>query len=98
MKSCNLVFSFMIIDEIYTFYKNKDKKSYIWASIAVDSNNKYYYFYKLTKYKNTKALKSFSIDLPTNVNTIHTDGNFCYGKVYKDNLIQKKLYKYYRES
>jgi hypothetical protein len=54
--------------------------------IVADSNNKYYYFYKLTKYKNTKALKSFSIDLPAN--TIHTDGNFCYSKVYKDNLIQ----------
>lgn len=44
-------FIYFVIDELYTFVRRKDEKAYVWATIAVDDEDKRYYFYHLSKKK-----------------------------------------------
>jgi hypothetical protein len=61
IKSNPLAFSYMIMDELYTFVGKKYKRYYVWTSIAVTKTGKYFYFYHLSKYKNARALFEFNL-------------------------------------
>ncbi len=77
------------MDELYTFAKKKTKRLYVWTAIAVTSTGKYFYFYHLSKYKDSAALFLFNQDLP-NVDKVYTDGCFSYDKVYADKATLEK--------
>ena len=77
------------MDELYTYVKKKTKRHYVWASIAVTSTGKYFYFYHLSKYKDAGALFLFNQDLPI-THTVYADGCFSYDKVYGDKAILEK--------
>jgi hypothetical protein len=53
----------MIIDELYTYISNKQKKYYVWATVAITKTGKKFYYYYLSKNKSTQALFLFNQDL-----------------------------------
>ena len=77
------------MDELFTFYRNKSNKAYLWTSIAVTTTGKYFYFYHLSKRKTAYDLFEFNLDLP-NTEKVYSDGNFSYDKVYRSKAIMKK--------
>ncbi len=89
VKSTPLIFSYMVMDELYTFVGKKSKRYYLWASIAITSTGKKLYFYHLSKYKNTGALFEFNEHLPK-INKIYCDGCFSYDKVYGTKATMQK--------
>lgn len=84
-----LVFSYLIMDELYTFIKSKRKRYYIWTAIAVTKNNRYFYFYYLSKDKSSGALFNFKDYLPK-VSKIYTDGNYSYNKIFGSKATMQK--------
>ena len=89
IKSAPLAFSYMIMDELYTFIGKKSKRYYLWTSIAVTKTGKYFYFYHLSKYRNAGALFEFNLNLPT-ADKIYSDGCFAYDKIYGNKASMKK--------
>ena len=82
-------FSYMIMDELYTFVGKKSYKYYIWTSIGITFTGRKYYFYHLSKKKTNKELFNFNLDLPK-VEKVYSDENFSYRNIYGDKAIQKK--------
>ena len=77
------------MDELYTHILRKSKRHYVWASIAVTSTGKYFYFYHLSKYKNAGALFEFNLNLPI-TDKIYSDGCFSYDKIYGSKATMEK--------
>ena len=84
-----MVFCYMIMDEMFTFERKKSLKRYIWTSIAVTATGKYFYFYHLSKRRDSVALFNFNFDLPK-VDKIYSDEAFSYHKIYGTKSIRKK--------
>ena len=84
-----IVFSYLCLDELYTFIKNKQNRVYIWSAVGVTKTGRKFYFYFLSKNKNIKSLLSFNFDLPK-VEKYYTDGHFAYENVYGVKASQKK--------
>jgi len=89
MKENKLAFSYMIMDELYTFSLKKSLKRYIWVSIAVTKTGKYFYFYHLSKSRRASDLLDFDLKLP-DIDNIYSDGNFAYSSVYGIQATMKK--------
>ena len=89
LKRANLVFSYLCLDELYTFYNKKDNKAYVWSAVGVTITGRKFYFYFLSKRKDVKSLLSFNFDLPK-VNRYYSDENCVYSNVYGDKVIQEK--------
>ena len=87
LKKTNLVFSYLCLDELYTFYGKKENKVYVWNAVGVTKTGRKFYF--LSKKKNIESLLSFNFDLPK-VDKYYTDGHFVYSNVYGDKVIQEK--------
>jgi len=60
----SLIFSYLVMDELYTFVKNKKRRYYVWTAIAVTQTKRYFYFYYLSKDKGSGALFNFKDNLP----------------------------------
>ena len=84
-----IVFSYLCLDELYTFIKNKQNRVYIWSTVGVTKTGRKFYFYFLSKNKNIESLLSFNFDLPK-VEKYYTDGHFAYENVYGVKASQKK--------
>ncbi|EJF07153.1 transposase, IS1 family, partial [Thiovulum sp. ES] len=82
-------FAYLIIDELYTFYKKKSQKAYVWSAIAVDIEGNQHYFYHLSEKKDNKALLEFKEKLP-NVEIVFCDENVSYNSVFGDKATMKK--------
>jgi IS1 family transposase len=89
LKKAKLVFSYLCLDELYTFYGKKRNKVYVWSAIGVTKRGRKFYFYYLSKRKNIESLLSFNFDLPK-VKKYYTDGHFAYGNVYGEKASQRK--------
>ena len=89
LKQANLVFSYLCLDELYTFYSKKENKIYVWSAVGVTTTGRKFYFYFLSKKKSIESLLSFNFDLPK-VEKYYTDGHFAYSNVYGDKVIQEK--------
>jgi len=48
LKKANLVFSYLCLDELYTFYGKKSNKVYIWSAVGITKTGKKFYFYFLS--------------------------------------------------
>ncbi|EJF05983.1 hypothetical protein ThvES_00019520 [Thiovulum sp. ES] len=83
-------FAYLIIDDLYTFYKKKSQKVYVWSAIAVDIEGNQHYFYHLSEKKDNKALLEFKEKLP-NVEIVFCDGNVSYNSVFVDKATMKKI-------
>jgi IS1 family transposase len=81
LKKSKLVFSYLCLDELYTFYGNKGNRVYIWSAVGVTKTGRKFYFYHLSKRKDIDSLLSFNFDLPK-VDKYYTDGHFAYSNVY----------------
>jgi len=88
LKKSKLVFSYLCIDELYTFYGKKNK-AYIWSAVGVTKIGRKYYFYYLSKNKDIESLLSFNFDLPK-VDKYYTDEHFAYSNVYGEKASQEK--------
>jgi IS1 family transposase len=89
IKGSNLKFTHMIIDELFTFVETKTKKCYLWASIAVTTSGRYFYFYHLSRKRDHMSLFEFNLDLPK-TQRVYSDGCFSYNKIYGDKAILEK--------
>jgi len=89
LKEAKLVFSYLCLDELYTFYGKKENKAYIWSAVGVTKTGRKFYFYFLSKKKNIESLLTFNFDLPK-VDKYYTDGNFAYSNVYGYKASQEK--------
>ena len=89
LKKSNLVFSYLCLDELYTFYGKKDNKAYVWSAVGVTKTGRKFYFYFLSKKKNIESLLSFNFDLPK-VEKYYTDGHFAYSNIYGKKVSQEK--------
>ncbi|QCT94059.1 IS1 family transposase [Caminibacter mediatlanticus TB-2] len=89
LKKTPIVFSYLCLDELYTFYRKKDNRVYVWSAVGVTKTGRKFYFYFLSKKKNIDSLLSFNFDLPK-VEKYYTDGHFAYSNVYGDKASQKK--------
>jgi len=89
LKETSLTFSYLCLDELYTFYRKKDNKVYVWSAVGVTKTGRKFYFYFLSKKKNIDSLLLFNFDLPK-VERYYTDGHFAYSNVYGDKASQKK--------
>jgi IS1 family transposase len=89
LKKSKLVFSYLCLDELYTFYGNKGNRVYIWSAVGVTKTGRKFYFYHLSKRKNIDSLLSFNFDLPK-VDKYYTDGHFAYSNVYGEKATQQK--------
>ena len=89
LKSLSLVFSYLIMDELYTFIGNKKRRYYIWTAIAVTKTKRYFYFYYLSKDKGSEALFNFKSDLPE-VSKVYTDGNYSYNQIFGSKATMRK--------
>jgi len=45
LKKANLVFLYLCLDEVYTFYSKKDNKVYVWSAVEVIKTRRKFYFY-----------------------------------------------------
>ena len=89
LKKSGLVFSYVCLDELYTFIGNKGNRVYVWSAVGVTKTGRKFYFYHLSKKKNIDSLISFNFSLQK-VNKYYTDGNFAYSNVYGDKASQTK--------
>jgi len=89
LKKSPIIFSYLCLDELYTFYKKKDNRVYIWSAVGVTKTGRKFYFYFLSKKKNIESLLSFNFDLPK-VKKYYTDGHFAYSNVYGKKASQEK--------
>jgi len=89
LKKTPIVFAYLCLDELYTFYKKKENKVYIWSAVGVTTTGKKFYFYFLSKKKDINSLLSFNFDLPK-VERYYTDGHFAYSNVYGEKASQEK--------
>jgi len=89
LKKTPIVFSYLCLDELYTFYKKKNNKVYIWSAVGVTTTGRKFYFYFLSKKKDINSLLSFNFDLPK-VEKYYTDGHFAYSNVYGEKASQEK--------
>jgi IS1 family transposase len=89
IKKSNLVFSYLCLDELYTFIGNKGNRVYIWSAVGVTKTGRKFYFYHLSKRKDIDSLLSFNFDLPK-VDKYYTDGHFAYSNVYGKKASQQK--------
>lgn len=89
LNASTLVFSYLIIDELYTFIGKKRRKYYLWTAICVTQTGRRFYFYHLSKEKSAGALFIFNQDLPK-VQKVHCDGHFGYQVVYGDKATMQK--------
>jgi hypothetical protein len=69
LKKANLVFSYLCLDELYTFY-GKKKIKFIFG-VGVTKIGRKFYFYYLSKRKNIDSLLSFNFDLPIRKTKAH---------------------------
>jgi len=51
IKEAPVVFSYLCLDELYTFYEKKEKKAYVWSAVGVTKTGRKFYFYFLSKKK-----------------------------------------------
>ena len=79
----------MVIDELYTFVREKSNKSYVWVSVLVTKTGRKFYFYHVSSKKNSKELLKFSFELPK-VNKVYCDGNLAYNSVYGNKATMEK--------
>ena len=79
----------MIMDELYSFYKTKRCKCYVWTAIAFSRSGRKFYFYYLSKHKDNLALFDFNQTLPQ-VDTVYADNCFTYDKIYGNKAILGK--------
>ncbi len=89
LKKSKLVFSYLCLDELYTFYGNKRNRVYIWSAVGVTKIGRKFYFYHLSKRKNIYSLLSFNFTLPK-VEKYYTEGHFVYLNVYGKKATQQK--------
>ena len=89
LKKVNLVFSYLCLDELYTFYGKKENKVYVLNAVGITKTGRKFYFYFLSKKKNIESLLSFNFDLPK-VDKYYTNGHFAYSNVYGKKVSQKK--------
>ena len=89
LKETKLVFSYLCMDELYTFIGKKEIRVYVWTAVEVTKRGRKFYFYYLSYKKNADALFTFNTDLPK-VNKYYTDGHFVYDNVYGRKTTQKK--------
>jgi IS1 family transposase len=89
LKKSKLVFSYLCLDELYTFYGNKGNRVYIWSAVGVTKTGRKFYFYHLSKRKDIDSLLSFNFDL-LKVYKYYTDGHFAYSNVYGNKASQQK--------
>jgi len=78
----------MVLDEVYTYYENKDQKAYIWTCIGFLNGQTYRYF-MLSQRKNMAALWRFKARIP-DADIVYSDENFSYKAVFGDKNIAKK--------
>ena len=81
LRKSPIVFSYLYLNELYTFYKKKDNRVYIWSAVGVTKTRRKFYFYFLSKKKNINSLLSFNFNLPK-VEKYYTDGHFAYSKAH----------------
>ena len=86
IKKLKLVFSYLCLDELYTFIGNR---VYVWSAVGVTKTGRKFYFYHLSRKKNIDSLISFNFDLPK-VDKYYTDGHFAYSNVYGNKASQTK--------
>lgn len=89
LKKANLAFSYLCLDELYTFYGKKENKIYAWRAVGVTKIGRKFYFYHLSKRKNIDSLLSFNFTLPK-VEKYYTEGHFVYLNVYGKKASQRK--------
>ena len=89
LKKSPIVFSYLCLDELYTFYGKKENRVYVWSAVGVSKTGRKFYFYFLSKRKDIESLLSFNFDLPK-VDRYYTDGHFAYSNVYGKKATQKK--------
>ena len=89
LKKSKLVFSYLCLDELYTFVKKRNNRVYVWTAVGITKTKRKFYFYYLSKNKNANALFNFNLDLPK-VDRYYTDGHFAYDNVYGEKATQKK--------
>ena len=89
LKEAKLVFSYLCMDELYTFIGKKEIRAYVWTAVGVTKRGRKFYFYHLSYKKNADTLFVFNIDLPK-VDKYYTDGHFAYDNVYGEKATQKK--------
>ena len=77
------------MDELYSFYKIKRCKCYVWTAIAFSRSGRKFYFYYLSKHKDNLALFDFNQTLPQ-VDTVYADNCFTYDKIYGNKAILGK--------
>jgi len=85
----SLIFSYLVMDELYTFVKNKKRRYYVWTAIAVTQTKRYFYFYYLSKDKGSGALFNFKDNLPE-VPKVYTDGNYSYNQIFGSKATMQK--------
>jgi len=71
LKKANLVFSYLCLDELYTFYGKKDNKVYVWSAVGVTKTRRKFYFYYLLKNKDIESLLSLNFDFTKGRNILH---------------------------
>jgi len=81
LRKSPIVFSYLYLNELYTFYKKKDNRVYIWSAVGVTKTGRKFYFYFLSKKKNINSLLSFNFNLPK-VEKYYTDRHFAYSKAH----------------
>jgi len=57
------MFSYICLDEPYTFYGKKENKVYVWSAVGITKTERKFYFYFLSKKKDIESLLSFNFDL-----------------------------------
>ena len=77
------------MDELFTFIGTKSNRYYVWTAMAFTKTGKPFYYYRLSKYRNTDELFEFNLDLPK-VKRVYCDEAFTYDKMYADKAIQAK--------
>ena len=85
----SLSFEYSVMDELFTFIEKKSNRFYIWTAIAYTKTGKAFYFYRLSKHRNTDELFEFDLDLPR-VKRVYSDEAFAYDTMYADRAIQGK--------
>ena len=77
------------MDELFTFVHAKSNRYYVWTAIAYTKTGKPFYFYRLSKHRNTDELFEFDLDLPK-VKRVYSDEAFAYDAMYAEKSIQGK--------
>jgi len=85
----SLTFGYSVMDELFTFIGSKTNRYYVWAAMVYTKTGKPFYFYRLSKQRNTDELFEFELNLPK-VDKVYCDDAFSYETMYADKAIQGK--------